>query len=138
VYPYATRNGVRWRVAVPRGDGTVTTRRGFESREAARRARDHQGDREPQATEVSFARHWVRWLADKQPYLTTGALEDLEAHGRKRLLPHLGHLTLATMHEQHIRDWIADMAEQHTQRPLSAKTINNARAALSSAPQTAL
>jgi integrase len=132
IYPYATREGVRWRIAVPRSDGTVTTRRGFESREAAWRARDCLTGRGPLEADVTFARFWTRWLTDKRPYLTAGALEDLEAHGRKRLLPHLGHLALGSLHEQDVREWMVQMAEQRSHRALSAKTINNARAALSS------
>ena len=50
--------------------------------------------------DVSFAHYWRRWLADKQPDLTVGALEDLEVHGRKRLLPHLGHLAIGEIHER--------------------------------------
>lgn len=100
VYSYATRAGVRWRIAVRTPDGTVTTRRGYESREAACRARDRLTARDDQRINVSFARHWHRWLADKEPYLTVGALEDLEAHGRKRLLPHLGQLQVTDIHER--------------------------------------
>jgi hypothetical protein len=38
VTAYATRQRVRWRVAVPRADGRVTTRRGYETHAAARAA----------------------------------------------------------------------------------------------------
>ena len=34
VYSYATKAGVRWRIAVKRADGTVTTRRGYHTHEA--------------------------------------------------------------------------------------------------------
>ena len=66
------------------------------------------------------------------PYLTDGTLEDLETDGRKRLLPHLAHLPLGEITERHVRDWIIEMTEQHQAGAISAKTINNARAALSS------
>jgi integrase len=133
VYSYGTRAGVRWRIAVRRPDGSVTTRRGYESWEAACRARERLMARAADGVDVSFARYWRRWLADKQPYLTVGAVEDLEVHGRKRLLPHLGHLAIGEIHERTVRDWMAAMVDQHQTAAVSAKTINNARAALSGA-----
>jgi integrase len=133
VYPYATRDGVRWRIAVTRPDGTVTTRRGFTTHAAACQARDRLARTAPADPEMSFGRFWRAWLATKQPYLTEGALEDLDAHGRKRLLPHLAHRPIDTLSEPHIREWLAAMTEQHDAGAVSAKTINNARAALSSA-----
>jgi hypothetical protein len=87
VSAYPTRQGVRWRVTLPQPDGSVTTRRGYPTREAARRARDQVVAPEPPPAEASFARYWRAWLGDKRAYITDGALEDLETHGRKRLLP---------------------------------------------------
>jgi integrase len=133
VYPYATRDGVRWRIAVTRPDGTVTTRRGFTTHSAACQARDRLAHTPPADADLSFGRFWRDWIAAKRPYLTDGALEDLDAHGRKRLLPHLAQVPIGALSEQHIRDWLAAMTEQHDAGAVSAKTINNARAALSSA-----
>jgi hypothetical protein len=133
VYCYATRQGVRWRVAVDQPGGTVTTRRGYLTYEAAARARARLSRTRPIGGDVSFASFWRRWLADKQPYLTEGSLEDLEGHGRKRLPPHLGHISVGAISEQDIRDWLARMIDQQRSGAISAKTINNARAALSSA-----
>jgi len=104
VSAYATRQGVRWRVAVPQPDGSVTTRRGYRTHEAACQARDRLTHLASPEAQASFARFWRAWLADKRPYLTDGALEDLETHGRKRLLPRLAHLPLGEITERHIRD----------------------------------
>ena len=133
VSAYTTRQGVRWRVAVPQPDGSVTTSRGYRTHEAACRARERLTQLASPAAHASFARFWRAWLAEKRPYLTEGALEDLETHGRKRLLPYLAHLRLAEITERHVRDWINAMTEQHQAGAISAKTINNARAALSGA-----
>ena len=49
---------------------------------------------------VVFGCSWRRRLAEKPPYLTGGSLEDLETHGRKRLLPQLAHLPVGAISEQ--------------------------------------
>jgi hypothetical protein len=99
VSAYPTRQGVRWRVTLPQPQGGVTTRRGYPTREAARRARDQLLALAPPAAEASFARYWRPWLADKRAYITDGALEDLETHGRKRLLPHFGRISVGEITE---------------------------------------
>ena len=76
VSAYATRRGVRWRVAVPQPDGSITTRRGYRTHEAARRARERLTQLASPGAQASFARFWRAWLAEKRPYLTDGALED--------------------------------------------------------------
>jgi integrase len=133
VSAYATRQGVRWRVALPQSDGSLTTRRGYPTREAACRAREQLVVTPAPAAEASFARYWQAWLADKRAYVTDGAHEDLETHGRKRLLPHFAHLPIGQITESHIREWMARMTAALEAGELSAKTINNARAALSGA-----
>jgi integrase len=133
IYSYVTKEGVRWRIAVKQPDGTVTTRRGYRSHKAASRARDRLTHEGPPGADASFGCFWRRWLTEKQPYLTEGSLEDLETHGRKRLLPHLAHIPVSAISEQHIRHWLARMIEQQRSGAISAKTINNARAALSGA-----
>ena len=87
VYSYATKAGVRWRIAVKRADRTVTTRRSYPIHEQATRARDRLTRTRASRGDVSLACFWRRWLAEKQPYLTEGSLEDLGTHGRKRLPP---------------------------------------------------
>jgi hypothetical protein len=136
VYPYATRAGVRWRIAVTQPDGTVTTRRGFRTHDAARLAHHRLTRTSPSESGISFSRFWRDWLVAKRPYLTDGALEDLDTHGRKPILPHLAHLPIATLSERHIRDWLAAMTEQHEAGAISAKTIHNTRAALSTRSPT--
>ena len=133
VYPYGTRGGVRWRIAVRRQDGSTTTRRGYTTREAAWRAQERLSGARASAAKPSFGGFWLRWLADKRRYLTDGAIEDLEAHGTKRLLPYLAHRPLAALGEQGIREWMAAMIDKREAGSLAPKTINNARAALSSA-----
>jgi integrase len=133
IYSYVTKRGVRWRIAVKQPDGTVTTRRGYRSHKVVCRERDRLTHAGPPGADTSFGCFWRRWLAEKRPYLTGGSLEDLETHGRKRLLPHLAHVPVGAISEQHIRDWMARMVEQERSGAISAKTINNARAALSGA-----
>jgi hypothetical protein len=98
--PYATRDGVRWSIAVTRPDGTMTTRRGFTTHAAACQARDRLAHTPPAGPDMSFGRFWREWLAAKQPHVTEGALEDLDAHGRKRLHPHLAQLSIGGLTEQ--------------------------------------
>jgi hypothetical protein len=131
VSAYPTRQGVRWRVTLPQPDGSVTTRRGYPTPEAARRARDQLIAPAPPAAEASFARYWRVWLADKRAYMTDGALEDLETHGRKRLLPHFAHVPIGEITEPEVRTWMARINDAREEGELSAKTINNARAELS-------
>ena len=135
VSAYPTRQGVHWRVTLPQPDGSVTTRRGYPTREAAWRARDQLVAPAPPAAvaEASFARYWRAWLADKRAYITDGALEDLETHGRKRLLPHFARISISEITEADVRTWMAQMTETLEAGELSAKTITNARAALSDA-----
>jgi hypothetical protein len=133
VFPYPTRAGVRWRIAVTREDGTASTRRGYATHEAACHVRDRLASADRAAAGVSFARFWRRWLADERSYLTAGAVEDLDAHGRKRLLPCLAHRAVGNLTEHDVREWMARMRADRDRRAVSAKTINNARAALSSA-----
>src|SRR5215210_8997831 len=64
MYSYATKQGVRWRIAVKQPDGTLTTRRGFRTREAAARERDLVTATGPPDADASFACFWRRWLAD--------------------------------------------------------------------------
>ena len=118
VYSYATTQGVRWRIAVKQPDGTLTTRRGFRTHEAAARERDRATAIGPPGADGSFGCFWQRWLAEKQPYLTDGSLEDLTTHGRKRILPHFAHVPVGAITEQHIRDWLAQMVEQQIESVL--------------------
>jgi integrase len=128
IYPYATRAGVRWRlVCRARGQG-LTTRRGFATREAALAVRRALlFDPALAGPQTTFATLWAQLLAGKRAQLTAGAFEDLEAHGRKRLLPFFADDPLDAIDEHRVREWQAAMAQRARAGQLSAKTINNAR-----------
>ena len=78
----------------PRAGDIARTRRRAGHATGSRTQRRREAD-------ASFACFWPRWLADKQPYLTEGSLEDLDTHGRKRLLPHLAHVPVGAISEHH-------------------------------------
>ena len=74
-----------------------------------------------------FDAFFAQIVKEKRAYLTVGALEDLESHGRTRLIPFFGDSELATIDEHDVRDWLALMYEDVEAGELSAKTIDNAR-----------
>jgi integrase len=135
VYGYETAAGPRWRFVFRQSDGSLTTRRGFESRGAAvaaRRAAVEAVRRgEVRASRETFAEFWASVLEAKRPYVTAGTLQDYATQGRKRLLPWFGELRLAAIDEDRVRGWLAEMAELVDAGELSAKTVNNARTCLS-------
>lgn len=136
VYAYATTAGARWRLLYRQSDGTLTTRRGFETRAAAVAARAAAIDavRRGQLKVVSpatFAECWSKFLELKRPYVTAGTLQDYDTHGRKRLLPWFGELPIAAIDEDRVRDWLDEMLELVADGELSPKTVNNARTCLS-------
>ncbi|MGO9959990.1 MAG: hypothetical protein ACLP50_29110 [Solirubrobacteraceae bacterium] len=98
IYPYETAAGTRWRFVYRRSDGTQTTKRGFSSERAARDARRRlveQVERgEVRHTKATFGDYWERWLAHRRPYLEPGTWSGYEIHGRKRLVPAFGSLSL--------------------------------------------
>src|SRR3954471_54599 len=99
VYPYSTREGIRFRFTFRQSDGSVSTRRGFTSRRAAVIARRHMIESiergEVKVARVTFGEFWSELLEERRPYLTAGAYVDTEIHGRKRLLPMLADIPLA-------------------------------------------
>ena len=131
VYRYRTRSGVRWRFVFRRADGRLSSRRGYATRAAAATARNELIEmlrtdapaREPSQFDAFFA----QIVREKRAYLTVGALEDLESHGRTRLIPFFADSELATIDERDVRDWLALMCEDVEAGELSAKTVNNAR-----------
>ena len=131
VYRYRTSAGDRWRFVLRRADGRLSSRRGYLTRAAAVTARREliemlrAGVRaiDPNRFDAFFA----QIVKEKRAYLTVGALEDLESHGRTRLIPFFGNSELATIDEHDVRDWLALMYEDVEAGELSAKTINNAR-----------
>ena len=67
IYPYATQQGVRWRIAVKQPDGTLTTRRGYRTYASATRERNRLTHLAPTGADASFGCFWRQWLAEKQP-----------------------------------------------------------------------
>ena len=131
VYRYRTRSGVRWRFVFRRADGRLSSRRGYATRAAAVTARHEliemlmPGVR---TTDPSrFDAFFTQIVKEKRAYLTVGALEDLESHGRTRLIPFFRDSELATIDERDVPEWLALMYEDVEAGELSAKTINNAR-----------
>jgi hypothetical protein len=114
--PCATREGVRWRIAITHKDGTTTTRRGYQTRDAAIRGRERLAQPIPATTTMSFAAFWHQWLATKRPDLSEGSIQDLRAHGSKRLLPRPADRPLATLCEHDIHAWMAVMIDQRDRR----------------------
>jgi integrase len=98
IYPYETTGGARWRFVYRRSDGTQTTKRGFSSQRAARDARRHlveQVERgEVRHTKETFGGYWARWLTRRRRYLEAGTWSGYEIHGRKRLVPAFGSVSL--------------------------------------------
>ncbi len=86
---------------------------------------------EVRVSRETFAEFWASVLEAKRPYVTAGTLQDYATQGRKRLLPWFGDLKLATIDEDRVRAWLAEMAEVVAAGDLSAKTVNNARTCLS-------
>ena len=133
VYAYATKQGVRWRIALKLPDGTLTTRRGFRTREAAAREHDRITATGPPEADTSFACFWRRWLAHKQPYLTEGSLEDLETHGRSACSPTSPTSPSVRSASTTSATGSREMTEEQRAGAITAKTVNNARSALSGA-----
>jgi integrase len=135
VYSYETATSTRWRFVFRPSDGSLTTRRGFDSRGAAvaaRRAAVEAVRRgEVRTSRETFGEFWAGVLEAKRPYVTAGTLQDYATQGRKRLLPWFGELRLAAVDEDRVRGWLAEMAELVDAGELSAKTVSNARTCLS-------
>jgi integrase len=131
VYRYQTRSGVRWRFVFRRADGRLSSRRGYATRAVAMTARKEliQMVRADVRTTdpTQFDAFFAQMVKEKRAYLTTGALEDLESHGRIRLIPFFANSELATIDERDVREWLAHMYEDVETGELSAKTVNNAR-----------
>jgi len=131
VYRYRTRSGVRWRFVFRRADGRLSSRRGYATRAAAVTARHEliemlmAGVRPTDPSR--FDAFFTQIVKEKRAYLTVGALEDLESHGRTRLIPFFRDSELATIDERDVPEWLALMYEDVEAGELSAKTINNAR-----------
>jgi integrase len=135
VYAYTTTAGRRWRCVFRQSDGSLTTRRGFESRSAAVAARSAAIEAirrgEVRVTRATFGEFWAQLLETKRPYVTAGTLQDYATQGRKRLLPWFGDMAITAIDEKRVRDWLDEMLELVAHGELSPKTVNNARTCLS-------
>ena len=129
IYSYETGNGIRWRFVYRRSDGTQTSKRGFASERAARAARRRlieQVERgEVRHTKETFAVYWDRWLGQRRPYLEPGTWRGYEIDGRMRLLPGFGARSLGDLSVDHVREFVAELAEAVEAGELAAKTVNN-------------
>ena len=135
IYAYETRAGTRFRFVFRQSDGALSTRRGFTSRRAAATARRRLVESiergEVKVARETFETFWLRLLEEKRPYMTRGSAEDFQAHGRKRLLPSLGAVSLARVDEKLVRRWMDEMVARVESGELAPKTVNNARTCLS-------
>ena len=115
VYRYRTSAGVRWRFVFRRADGRLSSRRGYSTRAAAATARSELIEvlqaGAPTTDPGQFDAFFAQIVEEKRAYLTVGALEDLESHGRIRLIPFFANSELATIDERDVREWLALMHE---------------------------
>jgi protein-disulfide isomerase/integrase len=142
VYAYETKQGRRWRFTFRHADGSISSRRGFTSRQAAvtakRRLLEAIDRHEVKPARETFSTVWAKLLNEKRAYMTGGSLQDFETHGRKRLLPFFADDRLARIDEERVREWLADMVELVEAGDLAPKTVNNARTWLSVALNVAV
>jgi hypothetical protein len=132
-FSYTTKHGTRYGFKFCQSDGISSTRLGYTSRLAARKAKrkvEESIDRgEIKGARETFETFWRRLLAERKPYLTKGGYQDMETHGRLRLLPLLASKRLSAFDEDLVRWWMAEMiklveADDPKQR-LAPKTVNN-------------
>ena len=73
IYPYETAAGVRYYVKYRDASGKQSTKRGFTTETAARRARERLMGRvhrrEVSVSRETLAGYWTRYLAAHRPYL---------------------------------------------------------------------
>jgi integrase len=139
VFRYDTVQGIRYGFKFRQSDGASSTRRGFLSRKTAR-AEKRKLEESIRRGEIKVAREsfegfWNRLLAERKPYLTKGGYQDMETHGRLRLLPFFGPYRLSQIDEVLVREWLATMVEgvksTDPETKIAPKTVNNARTWLS-------
>ena len=130
VYPYQTTSGMRWRYVARRSDGRMTSKRGFQSATAARKARRQfveSIDRgEVRHSRETFGTWWTSWLERRKPYLEAGSWQAYEINGRRRLLPLLADVPLERFERAHVERLADALAESVEAGELAAKTANNA------------
>ena len=126
------RTPSRWgqaKSSFSRSDGTKTTKRGFSSQRAARDARRRlveQVERgEVRHTKETFGAYWSRWLTHRRPYLEPGTWSGYEIHGRKRLVPAFGSVSLGDVNVDAVRAFASELSEAAGVGDLAIKTANN-------------
>jgi len=126
------RTPSRWgqaKSSFSRSDGTKTTKPGFSSQRAARDARRRlveQVERgEVRHTKETFGAYWSRWLTHRRPYLEPGTWSGYEIHGRKRLVPAFGSVSLGDVNVDAVRAFASELSEAAGVGDLAIKTANN-------------
>jgi integrase len=123
----ARATGPRARAAASAASGTARTEK-RKLEESIRRG-------EVKVARERFEAFWTRLLAERKPYLTKGGYEDMESHGRLRLVPFFGPHRLSKIDEDLVRQWLAKMVEltesTDPKKKIAPKTVNNARTWLS-------
>ena len=127
IYPYETAEGTRYYYKYRDATGRGSSKRGFTSRQAARKDRERLMGRvhrrEVCVSRKTLATHWAHYLRQRRPYLENGTWQDYRRHGERRILPHLGHRKLTALTTPELRDWLLDLYESGDWAP---KTLNNA------------
>ena len=85
IYAYKTKAGTRYRFVFRDARGKQTSRNGYVTRAAARKARKrlmgkvHRG--ELRVSRESLGACWGRYLTQRRPYLEDGSWQDYRRHG---------------------------------------------------------
>jgi integrase len=134
VYAYETKDGRRlFRAAFRTSSGKSSTKRGFTSARAAAKWRQAtlSAARRGEVVTVgrgTLAQLFPRFLDARKPHLSPGTWRDYDVHGRLRILPGLGGLSLSQLDQGCIDEWVLDLWESGG---LAPKTINNGLLVLS-------
>lgn len=76
VYAYRTASDTRWRCAFRRSDGSLTSKRGFQSKRAASEAHRRLTEKVERGdlrhNKESFGQFWARWLQRRKAYVEGG------------------------------------------------------------------
>src|SRR2546423_1598979 len=116
IYEYALADGTRrFYFKYRKSDGSGGTKRGFKTRRAARTARQRvmasvaRGD--IRTARTCLADDFDAWLERRRPYLTEGTWCDYEVHGRKRIKPFFGEMTITALAAATTERWMTQLAD---------------------------
>lgn len=125
----------KYRINVTDAHGHVTSRRGFDSPEAALLEKGRLEERFATGREVvgrdRFDTQWAKFLVTKKAQVTEGVYENYERDGRLRLLPFFGRDPLKSIDAGRVDEWLAPFAEKVLDGEVAPKTINNCLTTLS-------